>query len=71
MISVKVNLFVLRQEGLSLNLPDGSILRDVVEHFGLHQRKDIVLAVNGQRCPLDDRLEDGDSIDIFPLLEGG
>ncbi len=71
MISVKVNLFVLRQEGLSLNLPDDSILRDVVEHFNLHQRKDIILSVNGQRRPLDDRLKDGDRIDIFPLLEGG
>ena len=71
MISVKVNLFVLRQEGLNLNLPDGSMLKDVVGHFNLDQRKDIILAVNGQRRPLDDLLKDGDEVSIFPMLEGG
>lgn len=75
---VKVVLFGVFREKLppqargrtSLNLPDGSTLRAVLEHFELPLHA--ACAVNGQLEPNRDRvLHDGDEVHIFRPAGGG
>ena len=80
-MQVKVKLFAsLRKylpEGTSgseatLELPDGSTVRDVLAQLGIPEQTARIVMVNGEHCPdLGQTLQDGQTISVFPPMAGG
>jgi sulfur-carrier protein len=56
---------------LEADLPEGSTLIDLVDHFALPRESVRVVFVNGRTQKLDYRLVPGDQVGIFPTVGGG
>jgi sulfur carrier protein ThiS len=56
---------------LSVDLPEGSTLADLVDHLGLPPEKVRVIFVNGRVQQRDTILNAGDEVGIFPPVGGG
>jgi len=56
---------------LEVEVPDGSILADLVDSLTLPREKIRVAFVNGRAQKLDYRLVPGDEVGIFPPVGGG
>lgn len=56
---------------LEVNLPEGSMLDDLVTRLGLPTDQVKVIFVNGKTQDLDYHLQPGDEIGIFPPIGGG
>ena len=56
---------------LEVELPEGSTLIDVVDHFALPRESVRVVFVNGRTQKLNYRLVPGDQVGIFPAVGGG
>ena len=65
-----VEIRELDQEG-SLNLPDGSRVRDVLKLLMLNPARLLPVSVNGQQVPKSQRLKDGDVVVLIYPLSGG
>ncbi len=72
---VKVKLFATFREGRfrekDMELPEGTILRDVVKPLDFPEKPAKILLVNGIRATEDSPLNDGDVVAIFPMIAGG
>ncbi len=55
------------------NMAEGSTLRDALRliHCNSVKAKLLLLSVNGERCPLDRELHDGDVVGFFFPVSGG
>jgi molybdopterin synthase sulfur carrier subunit len=51
--------------------PDGTLCRQVVADVGVPLEELGMILVNGRHAALDQVLNDGDSLSLFPLLGGG
>lgn len=51
--------------------PDGALCRQVVADVGIPGEELGMILVNGRHASLDQALNDGDSLSLFPLLGGG
>ena len=59
-------------EPLSLDVPGGTTLAELINQIFSKKFDQIgVIAVNGKLASAETRLSPGDSIDFYPLLEGG
>jgi sulfur carrier protein ThiS len=56
---------------MSIELPEGSTLADLVGHLGLPPEKVRVIFVNGRVRQRDHVLVAGDEVGIFPPVGGG
>ena len=56
---------------MDVDLPEGSTLVDVVDHFALPKEKVRVVFVNGRAKPLAYHLVPGDEVGLFPPVGGG
>jgi molybdopterin converting factor small subunit len=56
---------------LGIELPEGSLLSDLVDHLELPREEVKVAFVNGRARKLDCRLSAGDEVGIFPPIGGG
>jgi molybdopterin converting factor small subunit len=56
---------------LEADLPEGSTLIDLVDHFALPRESVRVVFVNGRAKKMDYRLVHGDQVGIFPPVGGG
>ena len=78
LITVTVRLYsILRhREGqvvnrLSLDIPKGSRLQDVLDELQIDPGLEMILAVNSEIAEEDAELEDGDQVSIIPSISGG
>jgi molybdopterin converting factor small subunit len=55
----------------TVELPDGATLRDLVARLGIPVNTQKIALVNGRLRPLADPLGEGETVSIFPPLEGG
>ena len=51
--------------------PEGTNCRRVVADVGLNEEELGVVLVNGRHAPLEQRLREGDTLSLFPLVGGG
>ncbi|HSH69086.1 MAG TPA: MoaD/ThiS family protein [Deferrisomatales bacterium] len=58
-------------EPLLLELPTPASARDVLAHLGIPEQAPKVVLVDGRAYPLDAPLRDGQTVTVFPPLEGG
>lgn len=72
---VKVKLFATFREGRfrekDMELPEGTILGDIVKPLDFGEKPAKILLVNGIRAMEDSELNDGDVVAIFPMIAGG
>ena len=54
-----------------LDLPDGATVREVTALLEIPSDLECVRVVNGRDATLDQRLNDGDALALFPPLAGG
>jgi len=55
----------------TVEIPDGSTVRQLVRSLGIPDRMPSVILVNGRDAAPDQVLEDGDLLTLFPPLVGG
>ena len=79
-MKVEVRLFATLQpylpagaagDGISLDLPAGTTVRDVVESLEIPTELACLTVVNGRDADLDQVLAPGDELAMFPPLAGG
>lgn len=51
--------------------PSGTSCREVIAEVGLSEQEIGIILVNGRHAALDARLEEGDTLSLFPLVGGG
>jgi len=56
---------------LTLDVPDGSHVTDLLEQLALDTRGRIIVGVNGEAARLDQELTDGARIDLLTAMAGG
>ncbi len=59
------------QELLRIELPEGATAMAVLQEIGIHPGEVWLLRANRQVVPEDQRLEDGDDIEVFEPVGGG
>jgi sulfur-carrier protein len=60
-----------RNGATTLDMPEGSTVRDVARRLGIPGDFDRVSLVNGQAAELERALHPGDVVTVFPPLMGG
>ena len=72
-IQVQVKLFLhLRKNQIqTVELTDGSNVRDLVRQLGIRLEEVAVLSINDRQAMLDQQLKGGDIISIIPPIGGG
>ena len=60
-----------RGDSISLDLPPGATVRDVVESLRIPSEVACLTVVNGQDAALEQVLSPGDELTMFPPLAGG
>jgi sulfur carrier protein ThiS len=77
-LSVQLHTILQRQtpEGrvsqLQVSLPQGSTLAGLLEHLEIDLDPDaLLLVVNGRFTELDYALQDGDHVNLMPVISGG
>ena len=72
-IQVQVKLFLhLRKNRIqTVELTDGSNVRDLVRQLGIRLEEVAVLSINDRQAMLDQQLKGGDIISIIPPIGGG
>ena len=72
---VKVKLFATFRAGRfkekDMELPEGTVLRDLVKPLDFPEKPAKILLVNGIRATEDSQLNNGDVVAIFPMIAGG
>jgi len=51
--------------------PPGITCREIIAEVGLTEQELGIVLVNGRHAALDARLEEGDTLSLFPLVGGG
>ena len=58
-------------ENAVIDLPEGSTVRELAHQLGIPDQLPRLVIVNGHEASADHRLEAGDSVSMFPPLQGG
>jgi len=53
------------------NYSQGILCREIVADVGINEQDIGIILINGRHADLDTRLEDGDTLSLFPLVGGG
>lgn len=79
MIRVHVHLFsILRhrpdgslQDSLTLELPEGATVADLLRELRAPERLDVLIAINDEQVDEATPLQDGDEVELIPAIAGG
>lgn len=73
MITVTVKRFInySEQPQKAVDIKEGADARDLMAQIGLPLSEVGALSINSQQAMLDQRLADGDLVDILPPIGGG
>jgi len=74
-MEIEVRLFASFREGrfpqARMEVESGTTLAGVVEGLGIHLPEVGILLVNGRHAAPEQKLEEGDSVALFPPIAGG
>jgi sulfur carrier protein ThiS len=56
---------------LTLDVPDGARVADLLEQLALGTHRRVIVGVNGETAALDQQLPDGARIDLLTPMAGG
>jgi sulfur carrier protein len=63
-------IVILRNPSREISLSGGRTVRGLLQELGLSREAHLVIR-NGQLVPGDGRLDDGDTVEIRPVISGG
>lgn len=70
-----MRLFATLRQGrgkvLSMEVPDGVVVRELIDTLEILHHEIAILLVNGRDASLKHELRDGDAISVFPPVGGG
>ena len=55
----------------TLRCDDGSTVKDILSRLGIPETEAKIILVNGRAKKIDDELNEGDRLAIFPAVAGG
>ncbi len=58
-------------EGQALRCDDGSTVKDILSQLGIPETDAKIVLINGRAKKIDDELNAGDRLAIFPAVAGG
>jgi len=58
-------------ESQALIIDDGSTVKDILSRLGIPKAEVKIILVNGRAKKVDDELNEGDRLSIFPAVAGG
>jgi sulfur carrier protein ThiS len=58
-------------ESRTVRCDDGSTAKDILSRLGIPETEAKIILVNGRAKEVDDKLNDGDRLAIFPAVAGG
>ncbi len=58
-------------ESQALRCDDGSTVKDILSRLGIPETEAKIILINGRARELDDELNGGDRLAIFPAVAGG
>ena len=75
-MQIKVKLFAslrnqIGKKELEINISDQDNVRNVVKSLNLSEKDNLITMINGVHCKLNQNLNDGDVLSIFPMIAGG
>lgn len=74
-MQVKVRLFATFREGREkeylMELNKFETAMNIIMRLGIRAQDVAILLINGKDCPLDKKIQEGDTISIFPPVGGG
>lgn len=75
-MKIHVQLFAtlsryLPDQDATLELPDGSTVRDVLDRLRIPKEIPVIALVNGRDVASEQTIHDGDTLTMFPPLAGG
>jgi sulfur carrier protein ThiS len=56
---------------LTLEMPEGGRIADLLERLSVPQERRIIIALNGEAAPLEQQLVEGARIDLLTPMAGG
>lgn len=75
---IKVNLFLdfkacspTGERAFALELPAGGTVAHLLGQLGIPVEREKVILVNGSSSPADQALAEGDTVSVFPPVDGG
>lgn len=77
-ITVKVRLYEelsdylpegLRKEDFDLELPDGASTKEILTKYNIPENEVHLVLINGDNSLLDEKLDSGDRVSIYPIFE--
>ena len=75
-MQIKVKLFAslrnqIGKKELEINISDQDNVRNVVKSLNLSEKDNFITMINGVDCKLNQNLNDGDVLSVFPMIAGG
>jgi molybdopterin converting factor small subunit len=75
-MQIKVKLFAslrnrVGKKEVEMDISDQDQIRDIVKTLNLSEEENFITMINGVHCKLDQSLNDGDVLSIFPMIAGG
>lgn len=58
-------------QGFEIEIPDGTMVENLLTLLDISEPKGAAAIVNGRVLKADDEIQDGVSVDIFQIIQGG
>jgi len=58
-------------QGLDIEIPDGSTVKDLLDHLEISEARGAVVIANGRVLEPSDPVKDGVPLDVFQRIQGG
>jgi molybdopterin synthase sulfur carrier subunit len=59
------------EKKVKLSIEDGATLEDLCRRLGMPPQLEKICFTNGNYQPMDKKLQDGDVVSFYPMLDGG
>ena len=58
-------------QGIEVEIPDGATVKDLLAHLKIFETRGAAVISSGRLLKLDDKMQDGSSLDVFQSIQGG
>ena len=75
-IKVKLNSFLKKysttdEKEEHLEMAEGIRVQDILKHYGIGNWEVMLVLVDGNLSDINDKLQDGNFVDLYPIFAGG
>jgi len=75
-MQIKIKLFAslrnqIGKKELEMDVAECDKVRDIIRSLNLSEKDNLITMINGVHCKLNQNLNDGDVLSVFPMIAGG